>query len=185
MGEDMRWWGGAMRCPYCGFPESRVLDSRPTDDGTVIRRRRECEGCQRRFTTYEKVDEPPLVVVKKDGRRERFDSGKVLGGLLKACEKRPVPSERLHEVVQDIEKELRSRGEREVESRVIGEMVMERLRELDEVAYVRFASVYRQFADLRRFAEEVQRLLGERERRGEAAPGSSQGGRGEAAPGSR
>jgi transcriptional repressor NrdR len=153
-----------VKCPYCGFPESRVLDSRPTEDGAVIRRRRECASCQRRFTTYEKVDEPPLVVVKKDGRRERFDPGKVLGGLLKACEKRPVPSERLHEIVREIEKELRSRGEREVESRVIGEMVMEHLRELDEVAYVRFASVYRQFADLRRFADEVQRLLRERER---------------------
>lgn len=155
-----------MRCPYCGFPESRVLDSRPTEDGAVIRRRRECIECQRRFTTYEKVDEPPLVVVKKDGRRERFDPDKILGGLLKACEKRPVSSERLDELVRDIEKELRSRGEREVESRLIGEMVMERLRQLDEVAYVRFASVYRQFADLHRFAEEVQRLLKERERGG-------------------
>lgn len=166
-----------MKCPYCGFPESRVLDSRPTEDGAVIRRRRECEGCHRRFTTYEKVDEPPLVVVKKDGRRERFDPGKVLGGLLKACEKRPVPSERLHEIVREIEKELRSRGEREVESRVIGEMVMEHLRELDEVAYVRFASVYRQFADLRRFAEEVQRLLRERET-GTPAGAEHHGGRG-------
>lgn len=163
-----------MKCPYCGFPESRVLDSRPTDDGSVIRRRRECEDCQRRFTTYEKVDEPPLVVVKKDGRRERFDPGKVLGGLLKACEKRPVPSERLRGVVQDIEKELRSRGEQEVESQAIGEMVMERLRELDEVAYVRFASVYRQFADLRHFAEEVQHLLRERESGSERARTASE-----------
>ncbi len=151
-----------MKCPYCGFFESRVLDSRPTEDGAAIRRRRECEECHRRFTTYEKVEEGPLVVVKKDGRRERFDPQKILAGLLKACEKRPVPSEKLAAMVTDIEKELRSRGEQEVESRVIGEMVMERLREVDEVAYVRFASVYRQFGDLRRFVEEVQRLLGER-----------------------
>lgn len=151
-----------MKCPYCGFPESRVLDSRPTEDGAVVRRRRECEKCHCRFTTYEKVEEAPLVVVKKDGRRERFDPQKILAGLLKACEKRPVPSEKLAAMVTDIEKELRSRGEQEVESRDIGEMVMERLREVDEVAYVRFASVYRQFGDLRRFVEEVQRLLGER-----------------------
>ena len=151
-----------MRCPYCGFVESRVLDSRPTEDGAAIRRRRECEECHRRFTTYEKVEEVPLVVVKKDGRRERFDPQKILAGLLKACEKRPVPSEKLATMVADIEKELRSRGEQEVPSRDIGEMVMEKLREVDEVAYVRFASVYRQFGDLRRFVEEVQRLLGER-----------------------
>ncbi|HHY93597.1 MAG TPA: transcriptional repressor NrdR [Firmicutes bacterium] len=162
-----------MKCPYCGYQESRVLDSRPTDDGSVIRRRRECEECHRRFTTYEKVEEAPLVVVKKDGRRERFDPQKILAGLLKACEKRPVPSERLSALVTDIEKELRAQGDQEVESRVIGEMVMDRLRGVDEVAYVRFASVYRQFGDLRRFVEEVQRLLGER---GSNARGGSAGG---------
>lgn len=162
-----------MKCPYCGYQESRVLDSRPTDDGSVIRRRRECEECHRRFTTYEKVEEAPLVVVKKDGRRERFDPQKILAGLLKACEKRPVPSERLSALVTDIEKELRAQGDQEVESRVIGEMVMDRLRGVDEVAYVRFASVYRQFGDLRRFVEEVQRLLGER---GSNARGGSTGG---------
>ena len=148
-----------MKCPYCGQPESKVIDSRSTDEGASIRRRRECPKCGKRFTTYEVVDEIPLVVVKKDGRREPFDRNKILTGLLKACEKRPVPVAALEDLVNDVEKELRSGFEREVTSGQIGEMVIERLRNLDEIAYVRFASVYRQFKDIDRFMEELQKLL--------------------------
>jgi transcriptional repressor NrdR len=150
-----------MRCPYCAQVDSRVVDSRPVDDGVSIRRRRECERCGRRFTTYEKVDDVPLMVVKKDGRREPFVARKILMGLTKACEKRPVPSTRLEAVVRDIESHLRNQGEREVSSQAIGELVMERLREIDDIAYVRFASVYRQFKDLSRFRDELEKLLGE------------------------
>lgn len=149
-----------MRCPFCHGPESKVLDSRPTEEGTVIRRRRECVVCGRRFTTYEKVEETPFMVVKRDGRRESFDRNKILTGLLKACEKRPVSMNTLEAAVDDIERELRSNYDREVSSLQIGEMVMERLRAIDEVAYVRFASVYRQFKDLNRFLEELEKLLG-------------------------
>jgi len=148
-----------LKCPYCGQPESKVIDSRSTDEGASIRRRRECPKCGKRFTTYEVVDEIPLVVVKKDGRREPFDRNKILTGLLKACEKRPVPVAALEDLVNDVEKELRSGFEREVTSGQIGEMVIERLRNLDEIAYVRFASVYRQFKDIDRFMEELQKLL--------------------------
>lgn len=148
-----------MRCPFCYEQETKVLDSRPTDEGAAIRRRRECLECGRRFTTYEKVEEQPLVVVKKDGRRVAFDRGKLLGGLLKACEKRPVPVETLEKVVADIERDLRNTLEKEVPSSAIGEMVMERLHDLDEVAYVRFASVYRQFKDIQTFREELEKLL--------------------------
>ncbi|HSW09795.1 MAG TPA: transcriptional regulator NrdR [Bacillota bacterium] len=150
-----------MRCPYCWQLDSRVVDSRPIDDGVSIRRRRECERCGRRFTTYEKVDDVPLMVVKKDGRREQFDARKILMGLTKACEKRPVPLPQLEEVVRGIEAHLRNQGEREVSSQIIGELVMERLREIDDIAYVRFASVYRQFKDLSRFRDELEKLLGE------------------------
>ncbi|HHW43048.1 transcriptional repressor NrdR [Desulfofundulus thermobenzoicus] len=149
-----------MRCPFCNFPDSRVLDSRPADDGCSIRRRRECGGCGRRFTTYERVDELPLVVVKKDGRREVFDRNKLLTGLVKACQKRPVPMATLEALVDELERALRSTAELEVPSRQIGEMVMERLRLLDEVAYVRFASVYREFRDVQEFLREIQRLSG-------------------------
>jgi len=149
-----------MRCPYCDFAESKVLDSRPTDDGNAIRRRRECIGCGRRFTTYEKIEEIPLVVVKKDGRREVFNRNKIISGLLKACEKRPVPVSKLEQVADEIEKDLRNNFEREVDSQKIGEMVMEKLRGVDEIAYVRFASVYRQFKDINRFMEELKKLLG-------------------------
>lgn len=148
-----------MKCPYCHHPESKVLDSRPTDDGASIRRRRECQLCDRRFTTYEKVEEVPLMVVKKDGRREAFDRNKILAGLLKACEKRPVPVATLEKAVDDIERDLRNTLDREVPTESIGEMVMEKLRGIDEVAYVRFASVYRQFKDLNKFREELERLL--------------------------
>jgi transcriptional repressor NrdR len=150
-----------MRCPHCSQLDSRVVDSRPVEDGACIRRRRECERCGRRFTTYEKVDDVPLMVVKKDGRREPFDARKILMGLTKACEKRPVPLPRLEESVRGIETQLRNQGEREVPSQVIGELVMERLREIDDIAYVRFASVYRQFKDLSRFRDELEKLLGE------------------------
>ena len=148
-----------MKCPFCGETDSKVLDSRAIDDDTAIRRRRECPRCGRRFTTYERLDEVPLIVVKKDGRREAFDRNKVLHGLIRACEKRAVPMERLESLVNEVERELHGRLEREVSSGEIGEMVMERLREVDEVAYVRFASVYRQFKDINRFMQELQKLL--------------------------
>jgi transcriptional repressor NrdR len=135
------------------------LDSRPTDEASAIRRRRECASCEERFTTYEKVEKTPFVVVKKDGRRESFDREKVLRGILVACEKRPVALEDIERLVDEVERELRSSYEREIESSAIGKLVMERLRELDEVAYVRFASVYRQFKDLETFRQELDRLL--------------------------
>ena len=146
-----------MKCPFCGASGSRVIDTRGVKDG--IRRRRECQVCGRRFTTYERVAPPRLMVVKADGRREEFQREKLLAGVLKACAKRPIPTE-------VIEGELYRRGEREVDSRIIGEMVMERLRELDDVAYVRFASVYRRFADVESLAEEIEKLL-ERKKREE------------------
>ncbi|MCL6451355.1 MAG: transcriptional regulator NrdR [Acetobacteraceae bacterium] len=151
-----------MKCPFCGHPDSRVLDSRPTDEGTVIRRRRECPGCGRRFTTYEKAEQAPLLVVKRDGRREPFDRGKILAGLVKACEKRPVPLATLEALARDVEREVKGAFEQEVPSRQIGEQVMNRLRAVDEVAYVRFASVYRQFTDINGFMEELERLIRDR-----------------------
>lgn len=147
-----------MRCPFCSFENSKVLDSRPAEEGFSIRRRRECLKCQRRFTTYEKVEQLPLIVVKKDGRREVFDSGKLLNGMRKSCEKRPISYHKLEEIVEQIEKELSNALEREINSQIIGEMVMQKLKELDEVAYVRFASVYRQFKDVNTFIEEIQLL---------------------------
>lgn len=147
-----------MRCPFCSFEDSKVLDSRPADEGKSIRRRRECLGCQRRFTTYERIEELPLIVVKKDGRREVFNSRKFLKGIIKACEKRPISYERLEEIVESIERDLSNSQEREIKSQLIGEAVMDQLRELDEVAYVRFASVYRQFTDVNTFIEEIQLL---------------------------
>jgi len=154
-----------VKCPYCGFEDSRVLDSRPTEEGGAIRRRRECTACLRRFTTYERVEEIPLVVIKKDGRREPFNRTKILTGLLKACEKRPVALERLDRLVSDVEREIRNSLRGEVESREIGEMVMNRLKDIDEIAYVRFASVYRQFKDVGTFLEELESLLEDREKR--------------------
>lgn len=148
-----------MRCPYCFHPDSRVADSRPTDEGTVIRRRRECLGCGERFTTYEKVELTPLLVVKKDGRREPFEREKLLRGLLTACEKRPVSIDQLEQLAAEVERELRARLEREVTSKEIGELVMKHLRDIDGMAYVRFASVYLQFSDLQRLREEIDKLM--------------------------
>ncbi|RJQ27616.1 MAG: transcriptional repressor NrdR [Peptococcaceae bacterium] len=149
-----------MKCPFCGLPDSRVLDSRPVADGDAIRRRRECGGCGRRFTTYERVGDFSLAVVKKDGRRESFNRQKLLAGIVKACQKRPVSVARMEAIVDEIEKELRQGMEPEVESRQMGAMVMDRLRLLDEVAYVRFASVYREFRDAESFMQEVRSLKG-------------------------
>ena len=148
-----------MKCPFCSYRDSRVIDSRAVEDGTSIRRRRECPDCGRRFTTYEKYEETPLVVSKKDGRRELFESKKLLGGLLKAFEKRPVPYERVQEIADSVERELRMNGESEVESTRIGELVMQHLEETDQIAYVRFASVYRQFADVKNFMQELERIM--------------------------
>ena len=151
-----------MKCPYCGFNESKVIDSRPADENNSIRRRRECLSCSRRFTTYETVESLPVVVVKKDGSRQSFERGKVLSGMIRACEKRPVPVARLEKVAADIEQELQNSMEREISTEVIGERVMEHLRIIDQVAYVRFASVYRQFKDIDSFMEELTKLLAER-----------------------
>ncbi|MEK5325260.1 transcriptional regulator NrdR [Aeribacillus sp. FSL M8-0254] len=148
-----------MKCPSCHHFGTRVLDSRPVDEGRSIRRRRECEECQYRFTTFEKVEEIPLIVVKKEGTREEFSREKVLRGMIKACEKRPVSLKKLEDAAHDIEKELRNLGTSEISSETIGEMVMDKLAEIDEVAYVRFASVYRQFKDINVFIEELKELI--------------------------
>ncbi|MDO4582238.1 MAG: transcriptional regulator NrdR [Bacillota bacterium] len=147
-----------MKCVFCGHEDSKVLDSRPVEDGRSIRRRRECLECGKRFTTYERVEEIPLIVVKADNRRELFDTSKILNGLIKACDKRPVPITVLEAVVDDIERELRNNLEREVSSKEIGEQVMRHLRGVDQVAYVRFASVYRNFEDVSTFIEEIRTL---------------------------
>ena len=149
-----------MRCPFCGFKESKVIDSRPTDEGEKIRRRRECLQCQKRFTTYEIIETLPIVVVKKDKSRQVFDRTKLIGGMLRACEKRPVPLEVIEEAVDDIETALQNSIDREVTSIKIGELAMDKLKNIDEVAYVRFASVYRQFRDINSFMDELARLLG-------------------------
>lgn len=156
-----------MRCPVCGHEESKVLDSRPVLEARAVRRRRECLGCQRRFTTYERADTAPLMVVKRDGRREPFDRAKVLGGLSRACGKRPISMEAMDMLVEDVERELRQAGGQEVTSATIGELVMERLRRLDDVAYVRFASEHRRFSDVDSLAEEIE-ILKERKRREDA-----------------
>ena len=148
-----------MRCPSCQYNGTRVLDSRPVDDSKSIRRRRECESCGFRFTTFEKVEETPLIVVKKGGAREEFSRDKILRGLIRACEKRPVPLKDLEEITNYVEKELRNKGISEVKSDNIGEMVMDKLADVDEVAYVRFASVYRQFKDINVFIEELKELI--------------------------
>jgi transcriptional repressor NrdR len=152
--------GGALNCPFCGGLESKVVDSRASEEGNAIRRRRECLVCQKRFTTYERIEEVPLIVIKKDGRREPFDRAKVLNGLVKACEKRPVSYATLEKLVDNVERELRNRMEQELASTVVGELIMEGLKSIDEVAYVRFASVYRQFKDLSDLMHELQNLLG-------------------------
>ncbi|CAM5201544.1 Transcriptional repressor NrdR OS=Ureibacillus acetophenoni OX=614649 GN=nrdR PE=3 SV=1 [Ureibacillus acetophenoni] len=148
-----------MRCPACQFNGTRVVDSRPVDDNKEIRRRRECESCSYRFTTFERIEETPLIVVKKDGSREEFSREKILRGLIRACEKRPVPLSRLEEIVIEIEKQLRRIGNAEVHSDAVGEMVMDHLAKVDEVAYVRFASVYRQFKDINVFIQELKEIL--------------------------
>ena len=148
-----------MRCPYCAHPESKVIDSRPAEEGASIRRRRECLACRKRFTTYETMECLPLVVVKKDGSRQSFDRNKVMAGLIRACEKRPVPYSTLEAMVGEIEQVLQNQMEREISSAQIGELVMERLKKIDDVSYVRFASVYRQFKDINTFISELSKLL--------------------------
>jgi transcriptional repressor NrdR len=154
-----------MRCPYCGHLEDRVVDSREAQEGQATRRRRECLGCGRRFTTYERIEDVLPQVVKKDGRREAFDRRKIVAGLLRACQKRPVSRERIDELVSAVERRVQELGEREVPSHVVGEAVMERLRELDQVAYVRFASVYRAFTDVGEFMSELEGLVKKRSAR--------------------
>ncbi|NLA11982.1 MAG: transcriptional repressor NrdR [Firmicutes bacterium] len=152
-----------MKCPYCGTQDSRVLDSRATQEGAAIRRRRECYGCMNRFTTMEKIEEEPLVVIKRDGRRELFDGNKVLQGLFRAGQKRDIPLAVWQELVESLEQELRSSYVKEIPAGEIGEFVLERLRQIDEVAYVRFASVYRQFPDIETFKKELEEMLRQKE----------------------
>ncbi len=151
-----------MKCPYCSHLESKVVDSRPSDEGNSIRRRRECLECHKRFTTYETMESLPLVVIKKDGSRQSFDRDKLLSSMLKSCEKRTVPLAKLEEIATEIEQTLQNEMEREVSSSVIGELVMAKLKEVDEVAYVRFASVYRQFKDISTFMAELNKLLADK-----------------------
>lgn len=148
-----------MKCPFCGFADSKVIDSRPTDDGMKIRRRRECIGCQKRFTTFEAIETIPLYVVKKDSTREQFSRDKILAGLMRACEKRPVSLESMEKIVDDVESTVANSLEKEITTVYIGELVMERLKKLDEVAYVRFASVHRQFKDINSLYDEVLKIL--------------------------
>ena len=148
-----------MKCPFCAYLESKVVDSRPADEGASIRRRRECLSCHKRFTTHETMESLPLMVVKKDGSRQSFDRNKVMNGLIRACEKRPVSFSTMEEIVNEIEQTLQNEMEREVSSAEIGELVMERLKKVDEVSYVRFASVYRQFKDINTFMRELNKLL--------------------------
>ena len=150
-----------MKCPYCGSGDSKVIDSRSADDGNSIRRRRECLNCGKRFTTYEILERVPLVIVKKDGSRQTFDKVKILNGMIRACEKRPVSMETLQKAADEIEQEIQNSLDREVDSKAVGEMVMKKLKDLDEVAYVRFASVYRQFKDINTFRDELNKLLNE------------------------
>ena len=152
-----------MKCRFCQCTDSKVVDSRPTDDGAAIRRRRECMNCGRRFTTYEKVEEMPIYVVKRDGSREPFDSEKILRGVRKSCEKRPISVAAMDELVEDVEREINNSLVQEITTIQIGEMVMSRLKDLDEVAYVRFASVYRSFKDINTFMEELKLLLGDKD----------------------
>ena len=151
-----------MKCPFCGFLESKVIDSRPAEEGTTIRRRRECLACQKRFTTYETIEHMPLVVVKRDGSRQTFDRAKIINGVARACDKRPVPYTEYERIADEIEQELQSALEREISTVEIGEMVMLRLKDVDEVAYVRFASVYRSFKDINTFMDELTKLLSDK-----------------------
>ena len=151
-----------MKCPFCGYTESKVIDSRPTDENERIRRRRECIQCSKRFTTYETIEDVPVIVIKKDRSREVFDRNKILKGMLRACEKRPVSLSQLEQIADEIEQELQSGLEREISTVNIGEMVMSRLKDVDEVAYVRFASVYRSFKDINTFMDELAKLLSDK-----------------------
>ncbi len=147
-----------MKCMYCGHTDSKVIDSRPSEDGTAIRRRRECNNCNKRFTTYETVETTPILVIKSNGNRQAFDANKLKNGIIKSCEKRPVPMYKIDELVENIQKKIYNSLEQEVSSKKIGEMVMEGLKEIDEVAYVRFASVYRSFKDISTFMKELEKL---------------------------
>lgn len=153
-----------MRCPFCDFEDSKVIDSRPSEEGRAIRRRRECEKCGKRFTTYEKVEASIIMVIKKDGSREAFDRNKLMNSIVKACDKRSVSMEEIERVVDEIERGLNNMMEKEISSSFIGELVMEKLKELDEVAYVRFASVYRQFTDVNTFIQEIEELVGRKKK---------------------
>ena len=148
-----------MKCPFCNQDNTRVVDSRPADDNTAIRRRRMCDACGKRFTTYEKVETIPLIVIKKDQNREQFDRSKIEAGVLRACHKRPVSAEQIHRLVDDVETEVFNLAEREIPSSVIGEIVMDKLKDLEAVAYVRFASVYREFKDVNTFMDELKKIL--------------------------
>ena len=151
-----------MKCPFCGFLESKVIDSRPADESTSIRRRRECLACKKRFTTYETIESLPLVVIKRDGSRQTFDKAKLINGMVRACDKRKIPLPVLEQIADEIEQELQGALDREVTTEEVGEMVMRRLKDVDEVAYVRFASVYRQFKDIDTFMQELTKLLNNR-----------------------
>ena len=148
-----------MKCPFCGFDESKVVDSRSTDDNTTIRRRRECANCSKRYTTYEKIEDIPILVIKRDSTRENFNKEKIVNGLIIACQKRPISRRQIEEIAEDIEKSISNKMLTEVETKLIGEMRMERLKKIDEVSYVRFASVYRQFKDINTFLEEIKNLM--------------------------
>ena len=153
-----------MKCPFCNYQDTKVIDSRSQEDNSVIRRRRLCEKCGKRFTTYERIDTIPITVVKRDGSRELFDKTKLLGGIMKSCNKRPVSRQQMQALVDDIENTMIGAGEKEVQSKKIGEMVMERIKDLDEVSYVRFASVYRQFKDINTFREELDKIVNEKQK---------------------
>ncbi len=148
-----------MKCPYCGYEDSKVTDTRPTDEGAIIRRRRECPKCKSRWTTYERIEETPIIVIKKDGNRQSFDRSKIENGIIKSCEKRPVQIDEIDRAVENIEKKIRNSMKREISSNEIGELVMDELKDLDEVSYVRFASVYRQFKDTESFLNELVKIL--------------------------
>ena len=152
-----------MKCPFSGHDNTRVIDSRPADENNSIRRRRVCDECSRRFTTYEKVETIPLIVIKRDDNRETYDRSKIEAGVLRACHKRPVSANQITKLVDDVETEIFNRGEKEIPSRVIGELVMDRLKNLDAVAYVRFASVYREFKDINTFMDELKKVMGGKE----------------------
>ena len=154
-----------MKCPYCGFKEDKVVDSRATGEESAVRRRRECLKCGKRFTTYEYIEEISMMVIKKDGRREPFDRKKILAGIIRACEKRPVSMEKMEEIISQVERSIQKKSDREVSSSRIGELVMEKLKVLDDVAYVRFASVYRQFKDVGQFMVELKDILGKEKKR--------------------